>query len=211
MELPRPLEQLEHEEPGAVLALAVDHLVERVEPFLGLGRVDVGQLVLEFVEVHLALRANGTTGGYPHPAGIRADRLPQGARVQFVDLTSALGGGLVGGSIAAIIAGIVTLKVQARQHTFDASQADAARRHELGVARDARLQERKADTHRDMIEMAYRVQDIVNQTFPFFESVPPPPRVESPSMDDQRAMAARISAFGSPDIVDRFQEGRGQV
>ncbi len=50
--LPRPLEQLEHQESGPVLALLVHHLIERIEPLLGLGLVDVGQLVLELVEVH---------------------------------------------------------------------------------------------------------------------------------------------------------------
>ena len=52
VELARPLEQLEHEEPGAVLALAGDDLVERLEPLRGLRLVDVGELVLELVEVH---------------------------------------------------------------------------------------------------------------------------------------------------------------
>ena len=52
VELARALEQLVDEEAGAALALLLDDLVEGGEPFLGLGRVDVGQLVLEFVEVH---------------------------------------------------------------------------------------------------------------------------------------------------------------
>ena len=52
MELACPLEQLEHQEPGAVLALVSHDLVEGIEPFLGLARVDVGQLMLELVEVH---------------------------------------------------------------------------------------------------------------------------------------------------------------
>ena len=50
--LARALQQLEHQESGPVLALLVHDLVERVEPVLGLGLVDVGQLVLELVEVH---------------------------------------------------------------------------------------------------------------------------------------------------------------
>src|SRR5437868_5094634 len=52
VELPRALQQLVHQEPGPALALLLDELVERVEPLLGLGRVDVGQLVLELVEIH---------------------------------------------------------------------------------------------------------------------------------------------------------------
>ena len=41
VQLARALEQLVDEEAGPALALLADELVERVEPFLGLGRVDV--------------------------------------------------------------------------------------------------------------------------------------------------------------------------
>ena len=52
LELAGPLEQLEHEEPRAVLARLVQDLVQRLEPLPGLGLVDVGQLLLEVVDVH---------------------------------------------------------------------------------------------------------------------------------------------------------------
>ncbi len=52
LELPGPLEQLEHEEPRAVLARLVQDLVQRLEPLPGLGLVDIGQLLLEVVDVH---------------------------------------------------------------------------------------------------------------------------------------------------------------
>ena len=52
LELARPLEELVDDEPGAGLAFLGDDLVERREPVLGLVRVDVGQLVLELVEIH---------------------------------------------------------------------------------------------------------------------------------------------------------------
>ena len=53
LELTRALEELVDEEPGASLALLLDHLVERRHPVLGLSRVDVGKLVLELVEIHI--------------------------------------------------------------------------------------------------------------------------------------------------------------
>jgi hypothetical protein len=53
LELASALEQLVDEEPGSGLALLLDHLVERRHPVVGLGRVDVGKLVLEFVEIHV--------------------------------------------------------------------------------------------------------------------------------------------------------------
>ena len=52
LELAGALEQLRHEEPGAGLALGLDELGERVEPLLGLGRIDVGELVHEAVDDH---------------------------------------------------------------------------------------------------------------------------------------------------------------
>ena len=52
LELAGALEQLVDDEPGPALALSGHHLVERGEPILGLGGIDVGKLVLEFVEVH---------------------------------------------------------------------------------------------------------------------------------------------------------------
>ena len=52
MQLPGALEQLVQEEAGALVAFLAVDLVERIQPLLGLGRVDVGQLLLELVEVH---------------------------------------------------------------------------------------------------------------------------------------------------------------
>ncbi len=52
LELASPLEQLVDQESGAALTLLGDHLVERREPVVGLRGIDVGELMLEFVEVH---------------------------------------------------------------------------------------------------------------------------------------------------------------
>ena len=53
LELAGALEQLVDEEPRAALAFLLDDLVERGDPVVGLVRVDVGQLVLELVEIHV--------------------------------------------------------------------------------------------------------------------------------------------------------------
>ena len=53
VQLAGPLEQLEHEEPGTALPFLADDLVERLQPFGRLALVDVRELMLEFVEVHL--------------------------------------------------------------------------------------------------------------------------------------------------------------
>ena len=52
LELAGPLEQLGHQEPGAGLAVGVDHRIERVEPFAGLGGVGVRELVDEPIDDH---------------------------------------------------------------------------------------------------------------------------------------------------------------
>ena len=52
LELARPLEQLVDDESGACLAFLGDDLVERRHPVVGLVRIDVGELVLELIEVH---------------------------------------------------------------------------------------------------------------------------------------------------------------
>ena len=79
------LEQLEHQEPGAVLARLVQDLVERLEPLAGLGLVDVGQLLLEVVDVHrgsVGARATvrrGRLKGSPDAAGVPPRRCRGGA------------------------------------------------------------------------------------------------------------------------------------
>ena len=45
-----PLEQLGHDVAGAQRPVGVDQRVERVDPFLGLAGVDVGQLMTEVVD-----------------------------------------------------------------------------------------------------------------------------------------------------------------
>ena len=61
LELARPLQELEQQEPRPGLALLVDDVVERADPVDRLLLVDVGQLVLELVEVHLAARLAAST------------------------------------------------------------------------------------------------------------------------------------------------------
>jgi len=48
--LPRALEELVDDEPRALRPLLVDHRVERIDPLLRLGGIDVRQLLLELVE-----------------------------------------------------------------------------------------------------------------------------------------------------------------
>ena len=52
MELAGPLEQLEQDETSPFVSLLTVDLVQCVEPLLGFGGIDVGQLLLELVEIH---------------------------------------------------------------------------------------------------------------------------------------------------------------
>ena len=52
LELAGALQQLVDKEPGTGLAGLLDDLVQRLHPVVRLGRVDVGELVLELVEIH---------------------------------------------------------------------------------------------------------------------------------------------------------------
>jgi hypothetical protein len=113
--------------------------------------------------------------------------------------------------VIAALALLVTLAVAwwaHRDHDADRDHAATLARetheHERLLAREARLQERRAETYRAMLEMAFRVQDVVNDTLPILQWVPGPPPVEPPTIDEQRAMAARISAFGSAEVVAGF-------
>ena len=56
LQLPRSLEQLVDDESRPVRSGALDDRIERIKPLLGLGGIDVGQLLLELVEdlVHAA-------------------------------------------------------------------------------------------------------------------------------------------------------------
>ena len=50
LQLAGPLQEPEQDESGALRARSLDDVVERVQPLIGLGRIGVGQLLLELVE-----------------------------------------------------------------------------------------------------------------------------------------------------------------
>ena len=86
-----------------------------------------------------------------------------------------------------------------------ADLAREARAHDRNLAREARLQKRRATVYRDMLEMVLRVLDGVNQTDPILVLNPPPPPIEQPSLDAQRAMVARVATLGSAEVVAAFE------
>ena len=103
----------------------------------------------------------------------------------------ALVGGLAGGTIAAIIGGIVTLRAQGRQHA-----------HELEMARQARVQDRRAAAYEAALEHGYRIEAWVARTLPIigFENDPKPPeQLPDEAMFRLNALSA---AHASPQVKD---------
>ena len=113
----------------------------------------------------------------------------------------------------AIVATIVTTSVVAwighldrsGDHEHDRTLSRESHEHERTLAREARLQERRAIAYQDMVAMVFRVQDVVDQTMPLFESVPPPPGIPAPTLEEEREMAATVTAFGSAEVVARLR------
>jgi hypothetical protein len=101
-------------------------------------------------------------------------------------------------AVIAILAGIVTTSVVALIGHFDRK---GDHDHERTLAREARLQVRRERAYRDMLVMALRIQNVVDQTGRLFERVPPPERIPDPTIDQQEAMTAAVTLFGSGEVV----------
>jgi hypothetical protein len=98
----------------------------------------------------------------------------------------------------AILATIVTTSAVAWIGHLDRS---GDHEHERTLAREARLQDRRERAYRDMLVMVLRIQNVVDQTGRLFESVPPPDRIPDPTIDQQEAMTAAVTLFGSDELV----------
>jgi hypothetical protein len=77
VELAGPLQELVHDEAGAIGTFLVDKVVERGDPVSGLARIDVRQLMLELVRVHGEHSWRGTRVGLRRAPGGRP-RAPRG-------------------------------------------------------------------------------------------------------------------------------------
>ena len=73
------------------------------------------------------------------------------------------------------------------------------------LARDARIMDRRAAAYRAMLVMVRRIDDIVRQTLPMWERVPPPPRIEPPTDDEQRDVAADVGLYGTAMVLERLE------
>lgn len=114
--------------------------------------------------------------------------------------------------VIAVIAIFATIAVAAiglfdrradRRQTLELSRE--ARDHERALARESRLQDRRAQTYEEMLLVAYRAQDVIDETMPVLRlsSAPPPP--EPPSIEEQRVMLAKVAVYGSPEVLNRLR------
>ncbi len=116
-------------------------------------------------------------------------------------------------AVVAILAGIATTGIVSwiahldrrtdREH--ERKLALEAHEHEAALARDSRLQDRRAKAYRDMLALAFRIQYAVIQTRPMLVVNPPPTPVAQPTPEEQREMGATVAAVGSGEVVDCYR------
>ncbi len=84
----------------------------------------------------------------------------------------------------------------------------ADRDHTMRLARESRVDEHRGSAYRDMLLMTLKIQDIVRQTMPMFERDPAPQRIDAPSADEQRAVAASVGLYGTPRVLELLNDTR---
>lgn len=104
--------------------------------------------------------------------------------------------------LVAIIAIGATVAVAWISHRDRVSDRDQTR----ALARDARIQDLRTAAYRAMLVMVRRTGDVVRQTLPMWERVPPPPRIEPPTDDEQRDVAADVGLYGTAVVLERLDE-----
>jgi hypothetical protein len=119
-------------------------------------------------------------------------------------LAIALVGGLLGGAFAAVVGGIITLTAQRREHRARSTEADASRKHELRLAHEARIQDRRAAAYERILLHVYRLDTWVQRTEPMMGPKPDPP--EDASDDEMYAVNAITAAHASPEVQRLVEE-----
>src|SRR6266508_5485762 len=113
-------------------------------------------------------------------------------------LALALVSGLLGGGAVAVIGGLITLVVQRRDHAARRAEVAAGQDHERTMAREQRLQDRRARAYERALVQAYRLDSWVERTEPFIGPAPDPP---PPLPDDEVwQLNALTAAHASPEV-----------
>jgi hypothetical protein len=123
-------------------------------------------------------------------------------------LAVALIGGLAGGTIAAIVAGLITLVSQSREHA-----------HGRTMARDARTQDRRNRAYEMGLVHAYRLEAWVDRTSPVLGPAPdPPPLLPDEDMFKLNALTAahasdevKVAVSAMSEAARKFQVAAWRV
>jgi hypothetical protein len=116
----------------------------------------------------------------------------------------ALVSGLIGGAAVAVIGGLITLVVQGREHRARAAEVAAGQDHEKAMARERRLQERRAGAYERMLEHIYRLDTWVERTEPLIGPAANPPAMLAD--EELFKLNAITAAHASPDSAGRQGE-----
>jgi hypothetical protein len=98
----------------------------------------------------------------------------------------------------AVIGGLITLVVQRRDHAARRNELATSQVHERAMAREQRLQDRRARAYERALVHAYRLDTWVERTEPFLGPVPDPP----PPLPDEEVwqLNALTAAHASPEV-----------
>src|SRR6266508_3022157 len=109
-------------------------------------------------------------------------------------LALALVSGLLGGGAVAVIGGLITLVVQRRDHAARRAEVAAGQDHERTMAREQRLQDRRARAYERALVQAYRLDSWVERTEPFIGPAPDP-AIQPVSLDEGAFVGASTTVL----------------
>lgn len=83
--------------------------------------------------------------------------------------------------------------------------------HEHRLAREARQQQRLADSYVKLLGMVERTGQWAQMVKPIMDTIPPQPLRPLPELDEQAEVEAFVNAFGSDDVRAALEAWRGIV
>jgi hypothetical protein len=98
---------------------------------------------------------------------------------------------------------------QGREHAASVSANQLANARLLAI--DTRQQQRLENAYLQLLEEAEKVGNWAQLVYPFFETNPPQPVPDLPTLEDQAKTAALVKAFGSDNVSRRMEAWRKVV
>uniref|UniRef100_A0AB39U1P0 Uncharacterized protein n=1 Tax=Mycolicibacterium phage Alyssa1 TaxID=3240801 RepID=A0AB39U1P0_9CAUD len=100
-------------------------------------------------------------------------------------------------------------KELAKESRSDAKElATQSLSHERLMAEDARKQQRLENAYLEMLEMTEKASQWAQIAYPLFDTNPPAPVPDLPSLDAQSHVEALVRAFGSDEVLTLLDEWR---